>query len=51
VAAALPHHNPPRPLQGPNHYLVVQARDLGHTAISTTSAFGFAWESSSTGSR
>src|SRR3989337_2142022 len=51
MAATLAHDDPAIPTQSPNHPIVVQARDLGHTAISMTSAFGESAASSSTGSR
>ena len=51
VTAALAHNYPPGPLQGSNHHLVIEARNLGHTAISTTSALGLLSKSSSTGSK
>jgi hypothetical protein len=51
VTATLAHDDPTVPPQRPNHTLVVQAGDLGHTAISMTSASGESVASSSTGSR
>lgn len=51
VTAALSHDDPAIPPQRPNHAVVAQARDFGHTAISMTSAPGESVASSSTGSR
>ena len=51
VAPALPHHNPAISLQRSNYFVVVENRDLGHTAISTTSTSLVRTASSSTGSR
>lgn len=51
VAPSLPNDYPAIASKSPNHCLVVEARDLCHTAISTTSALAARLESSSTGSR
>ena len=50
MAPALPNYDPPRPAERPNYHMVIQAGDLGHTAISMTSALGANSMSSSTGS-
>jgi len=50
MAPPLPDYDPPRPAERPNYRMVIQAGDLGHTAISMTSALGANSMSSSTGS-
>ncbi len=51
VTASLSHDHLTISSESPNHDIVIQARNLGHTASSTTSASGAKPSSSSTGSR